>query len=619
MPRYNIIRVSRNSCSIVPHCDAQFSGLTISDNRGYQPVNNNVELFTPEQHLRYDDRLNTVLKGSLPEGSAAALQWRQVVDLLAQKPEHSDNDELQTGFARLHELQSHVPEMDRIAAVEALDRRLRSLPLLVYLCSDSDPVCNAAIAAADLSDGEWRDVIPQLSLQGRNSLQTRPDLGPQASDALALHTPVRVEIPMLLISANDDMPESTDIEGDIAEDRVQEAASDAPSEVAELSQISNLVSKIADYQRKREAVISHASLSGPEDSEYSADAIDALNFETDDSGTIIWAEGPPRGAIVGVSIAEPTFDDGPGPDAYGAAAFRQRMPLENARMRLCGAPVVAGDWRMTAIPYFGEETGRFRGYRGIMKRPNVAEDAAHNSLDVERREQLQQLIHELRTPLNAIIGFSEIIEQQLFGPASFEYRNLSRNIMDEAQRLLTGFEDLDIAAKIDAGLMESQSGLTDPAWLMDRLAQRLKSLTESKSVDLQLGVDEHVLPFAHDSESVERIFARLLSAAIIGCNNGERLHAELRTQFGLQPFNHFSLTRPSRIRGIPEEKLLDPSHGIDGDVSDAPLLGLGFSLRLVRNLTKSANGKLTISDERIELTLPAAATSEISNSETESE
>src|SRR5690606_15083299 len=113
----------------------------------------------------------------------------------------------------------------------------------VYLCSDSDPVCNAAIAAADLSDGEWRDVIPQLSLQGRNSLQTRPDLGPQASDALASHAPARVELPVLLVSANDDMPESTDTEGDIAGDRVPAAAFDAPTKAAELSQISNLVSK----------------------------------------------------------------------------------------------------------------------------------------------------------------------------------------------------------------------------------------------------------------------------------------------------------------------------------------------------------------------------------------
>lgn len=548
--------------------------------------------------MRYDDRLKTVLKGAFPEGSAAALQWRQVADLMAQKPGKLVNDDVQSGLTRLRDLHDWVAEADRVAAVQALNGRLRSAPLLVYLCADNDAVCDAAIIAADLSDEEWTDVIPQLSLRGQEALKKRSDLRPLSRQLL------NIDVPELVL----------DNDNDNGSDDIGERASGPETE--EASQISALVAKIADYQKKR---ATDTPVQDLEHRSYFVEAIEAINFETDDSGTIIWAEGPPKGAIVGVTIAEPTFDDGPGPDAYGAAAVRQRMPLENARMRLCGAPVVAGDWRMSAIPYFGEETGRFKGYRGVMRRPNAAEDAGHNDLDVERREQLQQLIHELRTPLNAIIGFSEIIEQQLFGPASFEYRSLSRTITDEARRLLAGFEDIDIAAKIDAGQMESLSGLTEPDWLLERLAQRLQSLTDSKSVDLRINKAEPVRSFALDSESVERIFARLLSAAIIACENGEELRADLRTQVGGQPVNYFSLSRPSRIKGVSEEQLLDPSQGIDGDSSDAPLLGLGFSLRLVRNLAKSANGSLTISDDSIGLTLPAAATSEIGLRETEIE
>ncbi len=548
--------------------------------------------------MRYDDRLKTVLKGAFPEGAAAALQWRQVADLMAQKPGQLVNDDVQSGLTRLRDLHDRVKEEDRVAAVKALDGRLRSAPLLVYLCADNDPICDAAINAADLTDEEWIDIIPQLSLRGQETLKTRSELRPLSRQLL------NTDMSELVLDNDND---------NVSEDVI---AKTLEPETEQASQISALVAKIADYQKKRST---DTPIQDLEHRSYFVEAIDAINFETDDSGTIIWAEGPPKGAIVGVTIAEPTFDDGPGPDAYGAAAFRQRMPLENARMRLCGAAIVAGDWRMSAIPYFGEETGRFKGYRGVMRRPNAAEDAGHNDLDVERREQLQQLIHELRTPLNAIIGFSEIIEQQLFGPASFEYRSLSRSITDEARRLLTGFEDIDIAAKIDAGQMESVSGLTEPDWLLERLAQRLQSLTDSKSVDLHINKAEPVRPFALDSESVERIFARLLSAAIIACENGEELHADLRTQIGGLPVNYFSLSRPSRIRGISEEQLLDPSQGIDGDSSEAPLLGLGFSLRLVRNLAKSANGTLTISEDTIGLTLPAAATSEIGLRETEIE
>ncbi|VAW00878.1 hypothetical protein MNBD_ALPHA04-1918 [hydrothermal vent metagenome] len=557
-------------------------------------------------NLRFDDRLATVLKGPMPEGLAAALQWRQVVDILAQKPGKLVSNDVQTGLTRLRDLHDRVGEPDRLAGVKSLHGRLRSAPLLVYLCADSGLISETAIKAADIRDHEWADLMPQLPFEAQQFVKDHhsPDVLEPSTETADPDIEVK------------EMPAS-----DVSIADISDKMSKSTDSVPENSQISALVAKIADYQKNRkntetpelplEEIREHRS--------YFAESTHSINFETDDSGTIIWVEGPPRGALVGVGIARPAFDDGPGPDAYGAAAFRQRMPLENARMRLCGASIVEGNWRMTAIPYFGEDTGRFMGYRGVMRRPNAAEDAGHNSIDVERREQLQQLIHELRTPLNAIIGFSEIIEQQLFGPASFEYRTLSRSIMDEARRLLAGFEDLDVAAKVDSGQMDGVPGSTDPDWLFNQLSQRLRSLTQTKSVDLNIRKAEPVRPFALDGDTVERIFARLLSASIIACDNDEELVAELRTRIGLQPVNSFTLSRPSRIRGISEEQLFDPSQGIEGDSKDAPLLGLGFSLRLVRNLAQAASGSLTISDEKIALTLPAVATSEFSIRETENE
>jgi hypothetical protein len=93
----------------------------------------------------------------------------------------------------------------------------------------------------------------------------------------------------------------------------------------------------------------------------------------------------------------------------------------------------------------------------------------------------------------------------------------------------------------------------------------------------------------------------------------------LRTRIGPQPTNSFTLSRPSRIKGVSEQQLLDPSQGIDGEVGDTPLLGLGFSLRLVGNLAKNASGSLTITEDKIGLTLPAVTTSEMNIRETENE
>lgn len=548
--------------------------------------------------MRFDDRLNTVLKGGLPEGLAAAMQWRQVVDLLAQKPGNLASADVQMGLTRLRDLHERVTESDRLSAVEALHGRIRSAPLLVYLSGDSDEISDAAIKGADLPEENIFDIYPLLPPRAQSFLAAR-GLAPDNSDMFVPE----------LISLKPDQNSIGDSPAPDVAVAAEPATVDAEVESLEKSQISDLVDKIANYKREQTAEANDLPASAEGRQGFTVESINNINFETDETGTVVWTAGSPQGAVVGVSIAQPTFDDGPGPDAYGAAAFRQRMPFENARMRLCGADIIAGDWRMSAVPYFGEATGRFEGYRGIMRRPNVAEDAGNISINDRRREQLQQLIHELRTPLNAIIGFSEIIEQQLFGPASIEYRRLANNITDEARRLLTGFEDLEIAAKVDSGQMIDAPGIAEPAWLFERMTERLQGLTHSRSVELRLSKSEPVRPFAQDEAAVERIFARLLSAAIISCEAGEILSGELHTETGNEAINMFKLSRPSHMRGIPEAQLLDPSQGIDEDGGDSSLLGLGFSLRLVRNLAQSAAGSLTISEDKIALTLPAVTTS----------
>ncbi len=309
------------------------------------------------------------------------------------------------------------------------------------------------------------------------------------------------------------------------------------------------------------------------------------------------------GAVVGVNIAEPAFDAGPGPDAYGAAAFRQKMPLENARMRLCGAAAIAGDWRINAAPFFEPAGGRFNGYRGILRRPNLAEVAHIPDGDTHDAENIQQLIHELRTPLSAIIGFSEIIEQQLFGPVAEEYRTIAGNILHDAQRLLSGFDDLSTAAKIETGTYITEAGSTDCDWLSLRLAERLRELSDVLHVTLNLVHAHPVRPFALGNHLAERLFSRLLSAVIIGCEAGEILDGRFRTEPGLNAVNRFVLSLPKKLAGMGESELFG-SGPID-DSHDAPLLGLGFSLRLVRSLARNVGGDLCFYNQALIVSLPA--------------
>jgi hypothetical protein len=533
--------------------------------------------------LRFDDRLETTLRQADDEGIGLSAKWQQLVDILAQNPSDFDPAAVACGLQKVRQFMDVVPTTVREQCVRALSGRLCSAPLLLLLSGDVPAVAAAAVSGARLNDMEWADIVPHMSTRARGFLRNRKDIGPMTLRALR-------------VWASADFVLSFD-------KTEAEVVVRAPQTV----QIRDIVERIEKLRLKREQHEPDEMLAevAVEHVVSFAEPIDEIRFETDEYGTISWIEGAPAGAVVGVDIAEPAFDEGPGPDAYGAAAFRQKMPLENARMRLCGAPAIAGDWRINAAPFFEPASGRFNGYRGILRRPNLAEVAHIPESGTNDAENIQQLLHELRTPLGAIIGFSEIIEQQLFGPVTEEYRVIAGNILHDAERLLSGFDDLSTAAKIETGTYVTEIGSTECDWLSLRLAERLHELSDVLHVTLNLVHAHPVRPFALDNHVAERLFSRLLSAVIIGCEAGEILDGRFRTEPGLNAVNRFVLTLPKKLVDMDESELFGSGPGSLDDSQEAPLLGLGFSLRLVRSLARNVGGDLRFYNQALIVSLPA--------------
>ena len=557
--------------------------------------------------MRFDDRLETSLRFAGDTNENPLVRWRQLIDILSQNPEHFPKDHVVKALIEARMLLPQVTLENRLASVNSLTGRIRSAPLVQFLAADAPSVAAATVFGADLSDSEWSEIVPALPVRARGFLRNRSDLGPLTRQSLRIWSSADFVLTSTWVAQDTsiEIEQSVVPTGKMPTPKMGESAQIQTSHPSGM-QISDIVERIERLRRNRENDGGLQLTLNDVETKQPFLPVSKIRFETDELGTIIWVEGVPRGAIVGVSVAEPAFDDSPGPDANGAAAFRQRMPIDKARMRLCGSPLVEGDWRVSAAPFFDTISGRFKGYRGILRRPNVAESAQIEGVRAGDGDQMQQLVHELRTPLGAIIGFSEIIEQQLFGPVSSEYRMLAKNILTDARRLLAGFDDLSTAARIEAGQFSPSSGFTDCGWLANRLAERLHGLSESLSVTLNLSKADPVRPFAADAELTERLFSRLLSAIIIGCEPGEELTGRFRTELGLRAKNSFILPLPKKLRLLTEAELLGSMPSDSDNVLDAPLLGLGFSLRLVRNLARSVQGDLQFQKECLLLTLPAS-------------
>lgn len=613
----------------------------------------------------------------IENGAIARTQWTQLIDLLSQDPTTMDAKLTVDGLRKLRILMGSVDEKHKINSLHSVNGRLKSAPLLQLLAGDTASVALNAVRAANFNDAQWASLIPSLPSRIRGFLRNNDDLGPKSREALAIWASADFILPSRDLSSNEmvkerqkteiqnnsieaksliindvmelddtlilgsddvlEIEETPDVLLDISDSYESVLTDDVGDDVQienlsvtiqnddyidNRQRIDEIVQKIENLRSKREQ---YDAPQLPLEGGFEAEKhISEIYFATDNNGTINWVDGVPRGALVGSSIAEASYDNAPGTDAGGAASFKQRIAFENVRMKLCGADIIAGDWRINAAPFFDTLSGRFKGYKGLLRRPNIVESAgvvqnnvnAYNStFEGKSSDNLQQLIHELRTPLGAVIGFAEIIEQQLFGPASSEYRMLAKTILEEGNRLLSGFDDLNIAAKIDSGNFQASLGFTNVSWLSQKTLATLKPLLDSENIKLEIVGDQLLPPLMVENEDAERLLVRLLSALITASHQDEILIGRWEMIAGKRPMNQFSILTPNELCSMSEQQLLESGPEHIEDYDRAPLLGLGFSLRLVRNLANNLGGNLLFHNDIIVLSLPASKEKPIEKAE----
>ena len=312
-----------------------------------------------------------------------------------------------------------------------------------------------------------------------------------------------------------------------------------------------------------------------------------FRWECGPTGEIDWVEGAPRAALIGRSIAD-DFQQ----------RFAARLPFSEEPLAFAEEGELAGDWKWTGTPAFFPETGRFAGYHGSAKRGDglqARESAGKGGLDSHR---LRELIHELRTPLTAIIGFGEIIEGQLLGPAHRAYRNRAGEIVRQARRLLTAVDDLDLAAKLQSARGE-QGGGTPVGEMLDMLAADIRPQLADRNVQLYVRLGHEDARIRLQRDLAQRLLNRFVEAVTSVAEEGEELILTARTagdQVGIL------LNCPRALRGIDEEELLDPGFSAGRENG----LGTGFALRLVRGLATIAGGGLRVEPGQLVLSLPSA-------------
>lgn len=382
-----------------------------------------------------------------------------------------------------------------------------------------------------------------------------------------------------------------------------------PAEAASgVFQIAELVARIDAYQRQREespATPIDSLEIQPELFEFDQAQARSFRFETDASGMVRWIEGAARAPLIGLSLDLAATRGGSRVDGVAAGAFRRRAGFANARLVVDGNSDAAGHWRITGVPVFDRETGRFTGYRGTARRPR-ADESAEPVRDGRNpaSDALRQLVHELRTPTNAIAGFAEMIESQLLGPVPQAYRAHAAAIRSQAGDLLIAIDDIDMATRIESNALDLRAAEVPVAPLLERIADDLKPLARLRGTNIDLFTGDADLAIDGDDRAVERLIARLMATLVASGSPGERIGVSATSDVDAMVAIMFD--RPRSLDAYAGDALLSIDAETESDREGAPLLGTGFALRLARNLAAELRGTLTIGDNALTLRLPAA-------------
>lgn len=251
------------------------------------------------------------------------------------------------------------------------------------------------------------------------------------------------------------------------------------------------------------------------------------------------------------------------------------------------------------------QSGIFVGYRCVvsdvtkMKRATLESERARMQAEQVSREKANfaaLVSHEFRTPLNAIIGYSEVIESQLFGPIeNKKYEEYVGFIASSGRRLKRLIDDVSLLSRLDAGKVTMSQEPLEVARIAQDMENQYRSQAERLGVNWQVMVEEDVLYIISDLYALEQILTNLIDNAFKFAPRGSLV----KLSFARAAKGEICISVSDEGEGMEPAMipaLMEPFQQAK-DASSSGAGGLGLGLAIVSKLARSLKMKLTIISE----------------------
>jgi cell cycle sensor histidine kinase DivJ len=136
------------------------------------------------------------------------------------------------------------------------------------------------------------------------------------------------------------------------------------------------------------------------------------------------------------------------------------------------------------------------------------------SLNASKSRFLANMSHELRTPLNAVVGFSDIMQQRMFGPLPEKYLEYARLIHESGHHLLALINDVLDMSKIEAERYELAKSEFDAREPVSAALRLVRLQAHEAAVGLRSVLPPDPVMVEADERALKQITLNLLSNAL---------------------------------------------------------------------------------------------------------
>jgi signal transduction histidine kinase/putative methionine-R-sulfoxide reductase with GAF domain len=211
-----------------------------------------------------------------------------------------------------------------------------------------------------------------------------------------------------------------------------------------------------------------------------------------------------------------------------------------------------------------------------------------------KSEFLANMSHELRTPLNAIIGFSEVLQERLFGELNEKQAEYTDDILTSGRHLLSLINEILDLSKVEAGRMELEVATFDLPLAIDNARTFVRERATKHGINLDVTVDERLGDFVGDERKIKQILLNLLSNAVKFTPEGGRVGISARRVDGSVEIS----VSDTGIGIAPEDqaKIFEEFRQVGGDYAHKKE-GTGLGLTLAKKFVELHGGKIWVESE----------------------